>query len=64
MKMGGDVGLKYVYSGNIPYSDSNNTRCHNCGGLLIERHAFTVTAENIADGKCPECTVDVEGVWT
>lgn len=57
------AGLKYVYAGNIPHEDSENTHCPNCSELLIERYGFNVARNKLADGKCPACTTKIEGVW-
>ena len=47
-----DVGLKYVYVGNV-LSEGGNTYCPGCGRLLIERSWHTVTKYNIGtDHKC------------
>ncbi len=62
---GKEAGLWYVYSGNRPGSvgSTEDTRCHNCDALLIERHGFHVRANRVTGGKCPDCRVPVPGVW-
>ncbi|MFH1404463.1 MAG: AmmeMemoRadiSam system radical SAM enzyme [Candidatus Altiarchaeota archaeon] len=62
LEMGEDAGLKYVYAGNIPHDDSENTYCYKCGSLLIERVGFNVLENNIVDSKCSECGAEVHGV--
>jgi len=62
-KIGKEAGLKYIYAGNIPHENSENTYCPKCKELLIERYGFTVTKNNIKDGKCPECKEKIIGVW-
>ncbi|MEW6326640.1 MAG: AmmeMemoRadiSam system radical SAM enzyme [Thermodesulfobacteriota bacterium] len=61
-----DIGLKaglyYVYSGNIPGQGGENTHCHKCGALLIERLGFTILQYNVIDAKCPKCHAAVHGV--
>ncbi|MBI4824392.1 MAG: AmmeMemoRadiSam system radical SAM enzyme [Nitrospirae bacterium] len=57
-----DVGLRYVYIGNIR-STSENTSCHNCKRLLIERHGYFVAQNNIVKGRCKFCNVSIPGVW-
>jgi pyruvate formate lyase activating enzyme len=61
-EIGRDVGLSYVYGGNIPGEDEN-TICANCGETLVERFAFRVARNGIVDGKCPNCGEEVAGVW-
>ena len=58
-KIATEVGLKYVYTGNVPGHEGENTYCPNCHTMLIRRFGFTVV-DNILlrDGnlaKCPEC---------
>lgn len=54
-----DVGMKYVYTGNIPGGEGENTYCPNCKTKVIERYGFAVVNNIlIRDGnyaKCPEC---------
>ena len=58
-----DVGLKYVYSGNIR-SEAENTYCHKCKNLLIERTGYFVKQNNISGGKCRSCGVNIPGRWS
>lgn len=50
-----EEGLKHVYVGNVPGHRGNNTFCPNCDELLISRRGFSVTENNIQNGKCPNC---------
>jgi pyruvate formate lyase activating enzyme len=58
-----DVGLRYVYEGNI-YSDAANTSCPNCGELLVRRSWHDVLENHIKNGACPKCGLAIPGVWT
>jgi pyruvate formate lyase activating enzyme len=62
LDVGRDVGLKYVYAGNISHDESENTYCYGCGKLLIERHGFSISGNFVKDSKCPECGALVHGV--
>ncbi|MEM5766397.1 MAG: AmmeMemoRadiSam system radical SAM enzyme [Candidatus Aenigmatarchaeota archaeon] len=55
-----EIGLKYVYVGNVPAHEWANTYCLNCGTLLIERFGFEVKS-NLKDDKCPKCGKKPEG---
>jgi pyruvate formate lyase activating enzyme len=57
------AGLQYVYSGNVPGQANESTFCPKCGALLIDRVGFSIRANRIADGKCPDCGWEIEGVW-
>jgi pyruvate formate lyase activating enzyme len=61
--LGYEAGLQYVYTGNIPGDEGENTFCHNCKALLIDRMGFQVNRNRIVDGGCPECGAQVPGVW-
>ncbi len=56
-----DAGLRYIYLGNVPGSDGENTYCPACGGLLIKRYGFTIISDTVSrTGECPECGEAIE----
>jgi len=61
--IGKAAGLKYVYGGNIPGSEYENTYCPKCGDLLIERKGFLVSGSNIKKGFCSNCGQKIEGIF-
>jgi pyruvate formate lyase activating enzyme len=61
-KIGLDQGLRYVYLGNVPGTESENTYCYNCGKLLIERYGYQIIENNIQAGKCKFCGVKIDGM--
>ncbi len=61
--LGKKAGLRYVYGGNIYASDMENTYCCTCGKSIIERMGFSVTSNNILDGKCLNCGQKVNGIF-
>jgi pyruvate formate lyase activating enzyme len=61
--IGLSAGLRYVYTGNVPGEEAESTFCHQCGEKLIDRWGFTVNANRIQDGKCPDCGAEIEGIW-
>ena len=58
------AGVYYVYAGNVPGHDAENTKCHHCGRELIRRMGFRVVSNDIRDGKCPGCKTAIPGVWS
>jgi pyruvate formate lyase activating enzyme len=61
---GKDCGLMYVYEGNVPGEGGENTYCHNCGELLIERIGFTIRTNRMQEGgRCPSCDTTQKGKW-
>jgi len=61
--IGMKCGLKYVYTGNVPGEAGESTFCYNCGKMLIERIGFYVKKNTIDKGMCPNCGVNIDGVW-
>lgn len=55
-------GLRYVYTGNVPGDEGENTFCYNCKKLLIDRWGFTIRKNMIDKGRCPYCGVVIDGV--
>lgn len=54
-KIGKEVGLKFIYVGNVP-GHKENTYCPSCEKLLIERFGFDILSFNLKkDKKCPNC---------
>ena len=56
-------GIHYVYVGNVPGHEGNNTYCHACGKLLIERKGFLINKDNLDHGRCRFCKTRIPGVW-
>lgn len=61
-EIGMQAGLKYVYTGNVPGEDSENTFCWRCGEKVIARRGFFVSQNLIQDHKCPKCGAVIHGV--
>lgn len=58
-----EVGLKYVYIGNVPGHEGNNTYCPKCGKLLVLRAGFAVLENNVIGGRCKFCGERIPGIW-
>ncbi|NOQ66612.1 MAG: AmmeMemoRadiSam system radical SAM enzyme [Desulfobacterales bacterium] len=56
-------GLKYVFVGNIPGEDGENTICPQCGEKVVERMGFSIMSQNLANGKCGNCGHSIAGVF-
>ncbi len=50
-----DVGLEYVYIGNVWGHRYEDTYCPNCGHLLIDRDGFYIVRIDLDGDRCPEC---------
>lgn len=57
-----DVGLHFVYTGNVHDPSGETTSCPTCGHVLIERDWYEILAYTVtADGRCPQCGTVVPG---
>ncbi len=51
-----EVGLKYVYVGNVPGHPLEHTYCPGCGAIAIKRYGFDITGWYLdKDNKCKKC---------
>ncbi|HNX90877.1 MAG TPA: AmmeMemoRadiSam system radical SAM enzyme [Candidatus Omnitrophota bacterium] len=57
-------GLRYVYIGNIPGSQGENTFCPSCKRTVIERTGYTVRKNNLDNGACGFCGQKIPGIWS
>jgi len=57
------AGLHYVYLGNVPGNQGENTYCPGCGEVLIRRIGYHILKNTIKGGKCPTCGHLIPGVW-
>jgi len=56
-----NAGMKYVYIGNVPSGTGENTYCHSCGDLLVERNSYQIINNNLKkDHKCPKCGAGID----
>ena len=62
-RMGYDMGLHYVYVGNTPPNEYENTKCPKCKKVVIRRIGFRVLENNLKNGHCRFCNERIAGVW-
>ena len=60
--IGKEMGLDYVYAGNVPRDEGENTFCPHCGRKVISRYGFQTLKNYIKQGKCPYCGTKIAGV--
>lgn len=53
-QIGKKAGLKYVYTGNLPGDEHENTYCPKCNELAIKRVGYEIERFD-KDGKCGKC---------
>lgn len=56
-------GIHYVYVGNVLNHEGNNTYCHSCNKLLIERRSYFIPTYNLVGNRCKFCKAVIPGVW-
>jgi len=61
-EIGLDVGLRYVYTGNIPGDEGESTFCYRCGRRLIHRHGYSILENRLQEGRCDRCGAIIDGV--
>ena len=65
--IGRAAGLRYIYAGNLPgqVAELEDTHCHQCGELLIQRYGYSIEKYNLTpEGRCPACATPVPGRWS
>ncbi|MCK4701248.1 MAG: AmmeMemoRadiSam system radical SAM enzyme, partial [Bacteroidales bacterium] len=58
-----DAGIKYVYIGNVPGTEAENTFCPKCQKTLIKRRGYRILSNHVKNGKCEYCDEPISGVW-
>jgi pyruvate formate lyase activating enzyme len=60
-EIGREEGLLFVYTGNVPGDEGENTHCPQCGTCVIRRHGFQVLSMDLEHGRCHQCNREVPG---
>ena len=63
-EIGRKAGLRYVYVGNVPGHEAENTSCHKCGRMILERRGFSILSNHMTKGTCGYCGERIPGVWS
>lgn len=63
-EIGRAAGLKFVYSGNIPGDEGENTTCPNCQETLIARTGFWARTVGLSNNTCQGCGTIIPGVFS
>jgi len=58
-----EMGLQYLYAGNVSSAKWENTYCPQCSTLLIERQGYFTRILDLSNGKCGSCNHSIPGVW-
>ncbi|MBP1641834.1 MAG: pyruvate formate lyase-activating protein [Acidobacteria bacterium] len=59
-----DHGLRYVYTGNVHDAEGGSTFCPGCGGKVIGRDWYVLTAWRLdREGRCEKCGTAIPGLF-
>ncbi|MEJ2720068.1 MAG: AmmeMemoRadiSam system radical SAM enzyme [bacterium] len=56
-------GIRYVYVGNVPGHEAEQTYCPGCGRVVVERKGYRINAVHITGGACEFCKTKIAGLW-
>lgn len=57
------AGLEYVYVGNVPGHEGENTFCPQCKKVVIRRIGYMIGEVHLQGGKCEYCGRPIPGIW-
>ncbi len=57
--IGREVGLKFIYAGNVPGHQSENTVCSACGKLVVRRFGYDTEIVGLDGSKCRFCGAEL-----
>lgn len=65
VKIGNEVGLNYIYAGNLPgaVGKYENTYCPGCRAELVTRQGYHIIENKIENGRCFSCKRKIPGIW-
>jgi pyruvate formate lyase activating enzyme len=58
-RIGKQAGLQFVYLGNVPGHESENTVCYSCGNLNVRRIGYDTEVVGLDDSKCNFCGAEL-----
>lgn len=58
-----DAGLHFVYVGNVPGANYQNTECPACAETVIRREGYLIIENLLEQGRCP-CGEEIPGLWS
>lgn len=62
MDIGSSAGLQYIYAGNMPMRQGEDTCCPSCKHVVVARSGFRVIRMETRQSKCPKCGQHIAGV--
>lgn len=62
-KIAKNMGLKYVYTGNLSTIETSSTYCKKCGNVLLKRDGYNLFENNLENGTCKFCKEKLDGIF-
>jgi pyruvate formate lyase activating enzyme len=56
-------GCHFVYCGNQPGMDGEDTFCPSCKKAVIKRYGFRILEQHLSRGTCAYCGAVIPGLW-
>jgi pyruvate formate lyase activating enzyme len=57
--IGKKAGLRFVYLGNVPGHDKENTVCYSCGKVVIQRSGYNTQVTGLDGSRCKFCGAEL-----
>jgi pyruvate formate lyase activating enzyme len=57
--IGRKAGLKFIYAGNVPGHQSENTICYSCGKVNVKRFGYQAGVVGLNGSRCEFCGVEL-----
>ena len=58
-RIGKEMGLKFVYLGNVPGHEYENTVCYSCGKVNVRRVGYTTRVVGLNGSQCKYCGAEL-----
>ncbi len=58
-QIGRNVGLRFIYVGNVPGHDGESTICYQCGRIVIQRWGYQTSIVGVSNSKCRYCGAEL-----
>jgi pyruvate formate lyase activating enzyme len=58
-EIGKNAGLRFVYLGNVPGHEAENTVCYSCNNVVIRRAGYSTQVIGITGSKCQFCGAEL-----
>jgi pyruvate formate lyase activating enzyme len=59
LEIGKKAGLKFIYTGNVPGHDGENTYCYSCSKMVVQRSGYNTRVIGLAGSKCKFCGAEL-----